>query len=218
MQKNVKRVLVLIDGFNFYHKLKTYQRNNKVCVKWLNYYNLVEDALKNDLGHDNFKIEMIYFSAIATWRGSDAIARHKTYIKALKSFNIKVVLGQFKSKDIARCVDCEHPDYPNKIIKHEEKHTDVNIAITLLEKAFHDEFDLALLLSADNDYVPAIKRVKALFPSKKIIICPPPSKKYYLNSLLYACREKDSYRFKWPQIKMHQFSDVHNGLINPWKI
>ena len=50
----------------------------------------------------------------------------------------------------------------------EEKKTDVNIAVEILKSAFQDEFDTAILLSADSDLAPAIEAVKTLFPSKSI--------------------------------------------------
>ena len=46
-----KRVLVLIDGFNYYHKLKEYQDRYQKCVKWLDYSSLANSWLteyKND--------------------------------------------------------------------------------------------------------------------------------------------------------------------------
>ena len=52
---------------------------------------------------------------------------------------------------------------------------------------------------------------------KKIIICPPPQKKYCVHNLLSASREDDFYRFKWNQIKHFQFPDDYADLTNPWK-
>ena len=109
----------------------------------------------------------------------------------LKASGIKVVLGEFKEKYIYPCSDCLQKSPDEKILKHEEKHTDVNIAITLLEKSMTDDFDRAYLLSADNYYVPVDKRVKHLFPQKEIIICPTPQKNYHVHSLLSASGESD---------------------------
>jgi uncharacterized LabA/DUF88 family protein len=209
------RVLALIDGYNYYHKLKHYQNNNKVCVKWLDYRSLINSALNK---YDNPELEIIYFSAIAYHRSKEAVIKHKNYINALKHIGIKVVLGEFKEKPIDICHNCEQKMPNDKIIKHEEKHTDVNIAITMLEKAFENEFDDCYLLSEDNDYVPVVKRVKNLFPEKRIIICPPPQKHYAVDSLVKASKESDAYRFKWNQITRFQFPDNFNGLENSWKI
>lgn len=216
--KEKKKILVLIDGFNYYHKLTRYQQRFNICVKWLDYYSLISSAVKSHLQTDNFEIEIIFFTALAKHRKTDSQQRHKIYIKALKKSGIKVVLGEFKEKYIYPCKDCLQRKPEEKILKHEEKHTDVNIAITLLEKAFKDEFDRAYLLSEDNDYVPVVRRVKELYPQKEIIICPPPQRSYCVHSLLSASKESDFYRFKWNQIKHFQFPDEYNDLSNPWKI
>ncbi|MBQ6515805.1 NYN domain-containing protein [bacterium] len=213
-----KRILVLIDGFNYYHKLANYQKYQNVCVKWLDYMSLLKSAVESSLKTDTYDMEVIFFSAIAKHRSLESQSRHRTYIKALKTSGIKVILGEFKEKSIYPCRDCKQKRPDEKIIKHEEKHTDVNVAITLLEKAMTNNFDIAYLLSEDNDYVPVVKRVKELFPEKEIIICPPPQKNYSVHSLVSASGETDFYRFRWKQIKHFQFPDEYEGLTNPWKI
>lgn len=218
MINNNKRVLVLIDGFNYYHKLKNYQKNNAVCVKWLDYMSLLKAAIKSHLKTEEFSVEVIFFSAIATHRSIESQVRHKNYLKALKLSGIQVILGEFKEKYIAPCSDCKQKTQTEKILKHEEKHTDVNIAITLLEKAMKNEFDYAYLLSGDNDYVPVVKRVKELCPDKNIIISPPPQKNYCVHNLVTASGEKDFYRFNWRQIRHFQFPDNYNDICNPWSI
>lgn len=213
-----KRILVLIDGFNYYHKLKQYQKNQNICVKWLDYMSLLKASIKSHLKTSDFNIEIVFFSAIANHRSIESQLRHKTYLKALKLSGVKVILGEFKEKYIYPCPECKQKRCDEKILKHEEKHTDVNIAITMLEKAMIDSFDRVYLLSGDSDYVPVVKRVKELYPNKEIIITPPPQKNYYIHSLLNASGEADFYRFRWNQIKHFQFCDNYNGLINPWKI
>lgn len=214
----MKRVLVLIDGFNYYHKLTLYQKRQNICVKWLDYMSLLKASVKAHLKSTDFDIEVIFFTAIATHRSLESQIRHKTYLKALKSTGVKIVYGEFRPKYILPCNDCLQKRPDEKILKHEEKHTDVNIAITLLEKAMTNSFDRVYLLSEDNDYVPVVKRVKALCPEKEIIICPPPQKKYSVNNLLMASGELDFYRFRWNQIRHFQFPDNFNDLKNPWQI
>ncbi|MBQ8886148.1 MAG: NYN domain-containing protein [Candidatus Gastranaerophilales bacterium] len=213
------KILVLIDGFNYYHRLKKYQQNNKKCVKWLNYQAMIEESLRKYQNYsDDSHFEIIYFSAIADWRGDEPKNRHECYINALKKTGVKIILGEFKKKELPPCSNCKQRKPNEKILKHEEKHTDVNIAITLLEKAFLDEFDDAYILSGDNDYVPAVRKVKELFPHKRIIICPPPQKFYCIDALVRASQEKDAYRFKWNQVMKYQFPNNFEGLVNPWKI
>ena len=211
-----KKILVLIDGFNYYHKLTQYQKNHNICVKWLDYRSLLQESIKSHLGLNDFDLEIIFFTAIAKHRAIESQQRHRTYLKALKASGIEIILGEFKEKYIYPCKDCRQKASDEKILKHEEKHTDVNIAITMLEKAMTNAFDRVYLLSADNDYVPVVRRVKELFPEKEVIICPPPQKNYCVHSLLTASGERDFYRFRWNQIKHFQFPENYSGFTNPW--
>jgi len=47
---------------------------------------------------------------------------------------------------------------------YEEKRTDVNIAIKILEDAFLKKYDRAIIMSGDSDIVPSIESVKKNFP------------------------------------------------------
>lgn len=210
-----RKVLALIDGFNYYHKLKDYQKNFNTCVKWLDYKRMIESSLNKS---DENELTVIYFSALAKHRSGSCIQKHKLYIEALNKSGVKDVLGEFKPKYINICPDCLQRTPNDKILKHEEKNTDVNIAITLLEYAIKDKFDDCYLLSEDNDFVTVVKRVKELYPNKRIIICPPPQTNYKVDALVKASGESDFYRFRWNKIKNFQFSDDFEGLVNPWKI
>jgi uncharacterized LabA/DUF88 family protein len=57
---------------------------------------------------------------------------------------------------------------------HEEKETDVNIAVALLEDAVLDRYDTALLISADSDLCPAVRAMKRLRPEKRVVAAFPP--------------------------------------------
>jgi len=50
---------------------------------------------------------------------------------------------------------------------YEEKRTDVNIAIKILEDAFLWKYERAIIMSWDSDIVPAIESVKKNFPKIK---------------------------------------------------
>lgn len=60
---------------------------------------------------------------------------------------------------------------------YEEKMTDVNIASQLLDDAYDDCFDTALLVSADSDLTTPVKKVRQRFPDKRIIIALPPNRR-----------------------------------------
>ena len=223
------RILVLIDGFNYYHKLKEYQDKYNKCVKWLNYKSLAQSWLteEDDVG----SMQIYYFSAIANWRGVESAKRHKTYIKVLDYAGINVVLGEFKQKkthrckDNEKCVNCTCTPDRKKLIRHEEKNSDVNLAITLVEKSIKKEFDKCFILSADNDFATAITRAKELNPDIKIIIQPPPLsrkkpalKREYAVDNLEHCAGTQALLTNFYTILKHQFEDKIAGVENPWKI
>ena len=150
-----QRVAVFVDGFNLYHALKALREEH---LKWLSLRKLSEVFAPAP----QFTIDHIfYFSAYATWL-PDALIRHRKYISALEAEGIAVVLGNFKKKD-RKCFAC------NASWKdHEEKETDVNIALSLLDGAYRNIYDRALILSADSDLAPAIRMVRDRFPEKSI--------------------------------------------------
>lgn len=78
-------------------------------------------------------------------------------------------MGHFKAKE-RQCRSCGA-----KWIQHEEKETDVNIALWLLNRAYKDDFDEAFIVSRDSDLTPAIKMLLTEFPHKKIKIISPPN-------------------------------------------
>jgi len=107
-----------------------------------------------------------YFSAYADWIPNRA-AKHRKYIEALKTRNVSVIMGRFKWKD-KTCPLCH-----KKFIMHEEKQTDVNIALKVLEDAMADKFDTVVLVSGDTDFLSIITTVKRLYPEKRFGIMLP---------------------------------------------
>ena len=154
------RVSVYIDGFNLYHS--TLQHTHPDC-RWLNLMELSKRLI-------NPKTEEItgvnYFSALATWM-PDRAKKHLLYIQALRTVGVKDILGKFSIRE-RKCPICK-----GCYQAHEEKKTDINIAITLLGDAMADKFDTALILSGDSDLAPVTTKLKQLCPQKKIGIIIP---------------------------------------------
>ena len=99
----------------------------------------------------------------------DKEERQNTYIDAVLSRGgLEIEFGYFLSKrgESRQCGN-NWPDY-------EEKKTDVNIAVRLLDDASDDLFDTALLISGDSDLVPAVESVKARYSTKRLIVAFPP--------------------------------------------
>ena len=146
---------VFIDGFNVYHGLD--ERADTRQYKWLDYASLARRYMLRD---DTIE-RITYFSAFCTW-DFNRRKRHEIYINALKATGIDIVLGKFKRKNATCRAVCKQ-----QYITYEEKQTDVNIALALA----CDEYENALLISADSDIIPAVKiarnlgrRITVVFP------------------------------------------------------
>ena len=67
------------------------------------------------------------------------------------------------------CPSCVH-----KWTGHEEKETDVKIAVQILLDASLDKFDRAMLISRDSDLVPMAVAFKQMYPQKELYVVAPP--------------------------------------------
>lgn len=152
----MNRVAFFIDGFNLYHSLKS---NAPEC-RWLNIKKLCEKYINLDKEE---LVAVYYFSAIATWHPDPMKAvKHNKYIDRLRQENVIPVLGKFKEKSIY-CKLC------GQVFKsHEEKRTDVNIALKMVSEAVLGNYDTAILVSGDTDIIPAIETIRSLSLNKRI--------------------------------------------------
>lgn len=173
---NQQRIICFIDGFNLYHAIN---RLKTPHLKWLNLWSLSSVFIRPK---SQKLVDVIYFSAYADWLPQSK-KRHTQYVKALVSSKVSTVLGKFKQKD-RKCPKCHH-----KWCGHEEKETDVNIALALLDLAYKDKFDHAFLISNDSDLAPAIHMVRKNFPQKLITTIVPPHYTHS-NELIKASSEK----------------------------
>jgi uncharacterized LabA/DUF88 family protein len=141
----------LIDGFNFYHSIKELPRR----LRWFNYHKFCRHFLReNDTLHS-----ITYFTALAYWRPKSE-ERHQVFIEACKILGIKVMQGKFKERNIP-CSYCHKIN-----IRHEEKATDVNIALQAYRLA--KEVDQIFLVTGDTDLIPAVRAIKDDYPGIKI--------------------------------------------------
>ena len=169
---NQNRVIVLVDGFNLYHSIHDLNfdlatkrhTNTKHYLKWLDI-----SALSKALIHpkQDKLVGVYYFSAYAGWTAQDVQDRHRDYVAALKSTGVVPVMGTFKKKP-RTCPSCKH-----QWDGHEEKESDVNIAIYLAKLAYENAFDKAIIFTADTDLAPAIRMVRGAFPLKEVRVAIP---------------------------------------------
>jgi len=157
-QQQTKRAIVYVDGFNLY-----YGALKDGPHKWLN----LERFFCRLRQHDEIQ-RIRYFTARIS--GSHA-SNQEAYLLALTTLPlVDVILGKFKTKQVA----CTVPDCPKPgrriFAMPEEKRTDVNVALWMLHDAQRDLCDRLILVSGDSDLVPAIRMVKDHFPEKEIVV------------------------------------------------
>lgn len=157
-----QRVICYIDGFNLYHALVALGDRK---YRWLSLRKLCDIFVQP---HQQDIVAIKYFSAYAYWR-TDSRWRHEQYVRALENEGVSVILGRFQEKD-RRCKLC-HEEYKT----HEEKESDVNLAVTMIDDAYNDRFDVAMLVTRDSDQKMPVKLIKEQFDNKRVRVIAPPA-------------------------------------------
>lgn len=159
------KIKFFIDGFNLYHSIVSIEKTNKEYYKWLDIAALCKSYLPNFPSQSSI-VSIKYLTALPEHlRQSNPgrILRHRAYISCLETTGVEVLKGRFKGKSVY-CPSCR-----GYIQKHEEKETDVNIAISILESFITDECDIAAVVTGDTDLTPVIHMTKKLFPQKELL-------------------------------------------------
>jgi uncharacterized LabA/DUF88 family protein len=134
------RCLILIDGSNFYFKLKDLKLHT--LLKF-NFSGLVEELIRGK----EFSEARYYVGAVRTdgsKHSQELFNSQRKLLAHLKKHKIKYSLGYLLKSDG----------------KFHEKGVDVNIAVDIVEGALRDKFDHFILVSSDTDLLPAIKIAK----------------------------------------------------------
>lgn len=165
-----KRVYAFIDGFNLYCGVV----KHKPQYKWLDLYTFCKTLMAGD----NL-IKVKYFTALVKEHGDPRRPlRQQTYWRALKAFNkdkIDIIKGKFRtdpkfyriakyqftvnSVNEKRLVNSA-TENSICIMKPEEKGSDVNLAVHLVNDAWQNLYDIALVISNDSDLAESLNIAK----------------------------------------------------------
>jgi hypothetical protein len=171
----MERVIAYIDGFNLYFGLrsKAWKR-----FYWLN----LQKVAQNLLNPRQTLVVTKYFTTRVSYP-PDKQRRQTVFLEALGTLSdFEMYFGHYLRNRVT-CRNCGH-----SYTTHHEKMTDVNIATELLADAFQNAFDVALMISADSDLAGPIKKVKVLFPQKRVIaVFPPDRHSQTLKTTADAC-------------------------------
>lgn len=195
------RVMFFFDGFNLYHSILSAERARAGrTLKWLDLAALA-DAHLYTFGPSAAMVGVHYFTAYTehcALTQPERLARHRAYVRALTATGVNVHLGHFKPRDIwiERLGDYEHV--------WQEKATDVNIVAQVFVQAARNVFDIAVIVSGDADFAPALPVFKEMFPAKRLVFGFPYDRK---NKQL-ARVAPDSFTFSCESYAAHQLPDA----------
>ena len=165
-----RRIACFIDGFNLYHSLAaTQERHPSLALKWLDLRSLCR-SFAPIVAADGTLVSVDYFTAIPYHLAPHEPARvhrHLIYLRALtaqRQPTIHIHEGKISRQTLV--ITCDGHTKPWETWR--EKGTDVALAATVLEYAFHDTYDDAVIVSGDTDYAPLVSTFSRLYPNKTL--------------------------------------------------
>ncbi len=166
--------MFFVDGFNLYHSIERAQKAFPApSHKWLD-LNALARANLLSLGPTEVLVGVHYFTAYAdhlVLTNPDKVTRHRAYVRALTASGVVAHFGHFKAKDTwIESAQAYHRIW-------QEKATDVGIVSEVFLQAHRDAFDVAVIVSGDADYAPAIPVFQALHPQKRLVFAFPYDRK-----------------------------------------
>ncbi len=139
----MKRIAIFIDGSNFYHTLKTLFPEKKPI-------NFNFELFVNHLSTNQELVGAFYYNSPLD-REKDETGYRKQQrffdkIKRIQKFNL--ILCRMQKRVV------------NGKVVYEVKEDDIHLAVDMVRLAYDDAYDVAILVSTDGDFVPAIDTVR----------------------------------------------------------
>lgn len=169
---------IYVDGFNLY-----YGCLKDTPYRWLDLAKLCGLLVPS---HTINKIR--YFTAPLLRRAENPgqLQRQQIYLRALQTApNLSIHYGYFLPSTVTMRLEHPLPDGTTtaRVVRTEEKGTDVSIASHLLMDAFDHNCDMVVVISNDSDLIPAIQLVKERFGLTVWILNPHPKRSWALADI-----------------------------------
>lgn len=139
MADKSERVMVFIDGSNLYHSLKTFAKRTDIDI----------GKLCNKLLRKRPLVRIYYYNARVGLKQEPERYRNQ------QAFFNSVNDVPYTELRIGRLVYYNWPNSPPY-----EKGVDVQLATDMLTHSFKNNYDVAILVAGDNDFVGALQSVK----------------------------------------------------------
>ena len=146
------------------------------------HYNIKElpNGLAKRLNYNFNLIKTYYYCSVPDPEYEDDIGKERArkqilgleQLKKIPLLDVRVFKLRYGMRTLRHkvtCTHCQNEFYLNdNVLTKREKGVDICIAVDMLSQAYNNAYDVALLLTGDSDFVPAIEKVKAL---GKIVYC-----------------------------------------------
>jgi uncharacterized LabA/DUF88 family protein len=146
---------IYVDGFNLY-----YGAVKDTPYKWLDISKLCNLLLpKSNI------VKIKYFTARISSRPDDPSkpTRQQIYLRALETIpNLEIIFGSFLTKNVSLPLATSTPQKMRfaTVIRTEEKGSDVNLAVHMVDDGYKGLYDSAVMITNDSDLVETIRIVR----------------------------------------------------------
>lgn len=200
-----RRVIFYVDGFNFYYGLKEITKLKPDWRKfyWINYVLLLQQFLKEDE-----ELALVrYFTARPKNHGKTV--RQNMLMEVNKQLNgdlLKIHYGRYTDKPMI----CRVQNGCGGTYMHwEEKETDVNLAVKMIEDCYNNSCDKVVLVSADTDFLPPLRLIRQIHQNIEAMILFPPTKfASPLNNFGCTVINMDKYKPRWNQALLNDVVEI----------
>ena len=140
------RISIFIDGNNFYFGLKRIYSDTKDLI------NFNFEKFCNFLSREGEIIDIFYYnSALDITKNLEKYKNQQRFFDKLKKIErFKLILCKLVKRKIKGTEDYYY------VLKED----DIHMAVDMVEGAADDRYDIAIVVSGDGDFVPAVKAVQ----------------------------------------------------------
>lgn len=167
------RVACYVDGFNLYHAVAALGDDT---LKWLNLASLAESYVRDG----ETLVRTAFFTALNDW-DAEKRRRHVNFITAQQAFGVEVITSRFDK--VSKYCHKQGRYCPMR----EEKQSDVAIATEMLSDCYELGLERIVLVTADSDQIPVVKRIRKTFGSINVYLVAPPKRLSNARELGQAC-------------------------------
>lgn len=137
-----QRIFIIIDGSNFYHRLKELKLRNLLDFNYQQFADFLLRSKQKELIQAKYYIGAIHVQENNP-KSLKLYRNQKILLNRLRNHGFKIGFGHMLKTD-----------------KYREKGVDVLMAVDMLISAYEDLCDKIILVSSDTDLIPAIAKAR----------------------------------------------------------